>query len=636
MADQSGRGARPGADGQIFTVRHYSILSDIIYYIKYYKTYEPVVLIFSAAEIVLGAVIPLIGIYLPKITIDLVVEGAAVRRVLLALGLFTLMMTLVRTVHAGASGGKYHYYNNQRGNQAGLLFLKSLRVPYPYTEAGAVKRAYWSAVEAFNMGDWSASSRIVAGTVGIIVNILCFVLYSGVIGMLNFWLILGLVGLAFLNYLADLGQIRYQESLREEMAETNKHYFCVRNSMGNVNGAKDIRIFGMNRWLIALRDMVITDKRRVNWKIYKKRSFYEKIGFLLAFIRDLGAYGFLLHQSLSGAVSAGEFVLYFGAITGFSGFVIGIMNSLSELRAASNAADYLRTYMELPEEELHSGTRHISELCMPIEIRFEDVSFSYPEAGGDGAKEEGCGGAEASPVFERLNLTVRAGEKIAIVGVNGAGKTTFVKLLCGLYDPDEGRILLNGIDRNEFPREELYQLFSVVFQETLILPFTVGENLTLQRAADMDEARAWKALEKAGLKPVFEERGIGLNDYMTKAITKHGVEFSGGQKQRFLLARALYKDAPILVLDEPTAALDAIAESEVYEAYNQYSEGKTSVFISHRLASTRFSDRIILFEGGKNVETGTHEELLRADGKYAKMYRIQSNYYEGEANGDGQ
>lgn len=152
----------------------------------------------------------------------------------------------------------------------------------------------------------------------------------------------------------------------------------------------------------------------------------------------------------------------------------------------------------------------------------------------------------------------------------------------------------------------------------------------------MDEARAWKALEKAGLKPVFEERGIGLNDYMTKAITKHGVEFSGGQKQRFLLARALYKDAPILVLDEPTAALDAIAESEVYEAYNQYSEGKTSVFISHRLASTRFSDRIILFEGGKNVETGTHEELLRADGKYAEMYRIQSNYYEGEANGDGQ
>lgn len=236
-------------------------------------------------------------------------------------------------------------------------------------------------------------------------------------------------------------------------------------------------------------------------------------------------------------------------------------------------------------------------------------------------------GLEENRIFDHLNLTIHAGEKIALVGVNGAGKTTLVKLLCGMYDPDEGQILLNGIDRNEFPREELYKLFSIVFQETLILPFTVGENLSMNRIEQVDEARAWDCLNKAGLGGFFREQGIGIRRYMTKQLMKDGLELSGGQKQRFLLARALYKDAPILVLDEPTAALDPIAESQVYDSYQRYTDGKTAIFISHRLASTRFSDRIVLIEDGKILETGSHEELVRAAGSYAKMFELQSSYY---------
>lgn len=515
--------------------KHYSIFSDIVYFIKYFHKYEPILLLLCAAEIVLGTFIPLIGIYLPKITLDLVIQGANVWHAMMVLGLFTLMMISVRAVHALASAGKYHLYNSQRVNQVGLLFLKSLRIPYPYTESGDMKKVYWKAFESLQWGDWSASSRMVTGTVGITVNILCFLLYSGVIGMLNVWLLICLTVLAFLNYLINLGQIRYEESLRDEKAQANKHYYCVLNSMGNVMGAKDIRIFGMSHWLICLRDIVLDENRRVNWKIFKKRSLYEKLGFLLSFARDMGAYGFLLWRAFLGTVSASEFVLYFGAVTGFSGFVTSIMNNLSELREAANSADYLRTYMELPEEKLHSGTRHIEELDMPIEIKFDNVSFSYRDAGED--MEENDGEEEASPIFEHLNLTIHAGEKIALVGVNGAGKTTFVKLLCGMYDPDEGKILINGIDRNEFPREELYQLFSVVFQEQLILPFTVGENLTLQKEDTVDTERAWDALEKAGLKSVFEEKGVHLDSFMTKRLVKDGVELSGGQQQRFMLAR---------------------------------------------------------------------------------------------------
>ena len=621
-----------------FVPKHYSIMSDILYFIRHFRKYEPMVLFFSTLEILLGALVPLLAIWLPKITVDLVVQGATVTRAVEVLGLFTLLMIFVQMISTISVSGKYHLYNMQRANQIGLLFLKSLRVPYSYTESGEIKKLYWKAHDALAMGDWSASSRMVTGTVGITVNILCFVLYSTVIGTLNGWMLLCLIGLAFVNYLVNMGRIRYEESLREDITQANKRYYCVSNSMGHVKGAKDIRIFGMSHWLIRLRDMVIGEQRILNQKLFRKRSFYEKIGFLLSFGRDVGAYGFLLYQALGGRVSAGEFVLYFGAITGFSGFVLSIMNSLSDLRAAANSTDYLRAYMELPEEDVSTGDRHIRDLIMPLEITFADVSFSYPDAmeeGDDGEEEENKTevetGNQGRVIFEHLNLTIHAGEKIALVGVNGAGKTTLVKLLCGMYDPDDGKILLNGIDRNEFPKEELYQLFSVVFQEPLILPFTIGENIIMDKADRIDEKRAWEALDKAGLKTVFEEKKIGLDTYMTKTLMDRGVELSGGQQQRFLLARALYKDAPVLVLDEPTAALDPIAEREVYENYNKYSGGKTAIFISHRLASTRFSDRIVMLEEGKIIETGTHDELLEQNGAYAEMFQIQSNYYEKEA-----
>ena len=199
-----------------------------------------------------------------------------------------------------------------------------------------------------------------------------------------------------------------------------------------------------------------------------------------------------------------------------------------------------------------------------------------------------------------------------------------------LYDPDEGQILINGVDRRMFSKEAYHALYSVVFQETLLLPFTVGENLAMRPAEEVDARRAWEALEKAGVASILHARGADLSTLMLKKVSEQGLELSGGEAQRFLLARALYKDGPVLVLDEPTAALDAIAESQVYEQYQRYSEGKTAVFISHRLASTRFSDRIVLLDQGRIVESGTHEELMVRGGAYAHMYEVQSRYYEEE------
>ena len=368
----------------------------------------------------------------------------------------------------------------------------------------------------------------------------------------------------------------------------------------------------------------------------------------------------------TGRIRSGDFVLYFGAVTGFSGFVTGMLYQVGDLKSARNATDYFRAYMALPEEvseeesmgaaafdiqgndtggticDRHGGNKLIEAVkagkisqgkddqatdaakgSTAPGIVFEDVSFAYKK----GDKTPG------EKILDHFNLTIMPGEKLALVGVNGAGKTTLVKLLCGRYQPDSGRILVNGRSLEKMKAGEWYQMLSVVFQEQLVLPITMAENLSLQRREETDDERAWAALEKAGLSETFARQKLTLDTFMKKTISRKGIELSGGQQQRLMLARALYKDAPLLVLDEPTAALDPIAESEVYESYLRHSKGKTAIFISHRLASTRFSYRIILLDHGQILEEGTHEQLMELGGAYARMYQVQSSYYEKESAG---
>jgi len=259
----------------------------------------------------------------------------------------------------------------------------------------------------------------------------------------------------------------------------------------------------------------------------------------------------------------------------------------------------------------------LSSLDSTISISFRNVDFSYTE--------------DSGKVLDNFNLEIKAGEKIALVGVNGAGKTTIVKLLCGFYTPDSGEILINDINIKNFGKTDLYKLFSAVFQDIVILPFTIGENVSMMVTDFSDKEKIIKSLETAGLLEAVKKYSGDIATYMTRELDENGVMLSGGQQQKLLMARALYKDAPILILDEPTAALDPIAESETYEMFHNISKSKTALYISHRLASTRFCDRIIFLKDGKIAEVGSHAELLRKDGEYAKMFEIQSHYYKKEA-----
>lgn len=608
-------------------VERHSIPGNILFWLGIYWKWAPGVVLLGALELVLGALVPLVGIYLPKLVLDLLAGHVTAAALIRVLGLWGLMAAVLYGVKGGLNG-KYFVQNSVRSYLMPELFLKSLRVSYEIPESEWGKKAYQEALGVAAGGDWCASTRTFDGTLAILQSILCFVLYSTVLGVLSPWIVLGLVALSMLNILVIEKGLRFEDSMREREAVHGRHWNYILSAMGNMTAAKDVRIFGMHSWLGSIRDRVVGEMEEDKKAYQRLHNWQQVMNGLIGLARDVAAYGCLIYSVSTGRIGVSDFVLYFGAVTGFSGFVTGILYQVGDLKSARNATDYFRAYMALPEEVSGEEEKSMGQAGQesPVgtgapEIVFEDVSFAYK-------KEDGTSG---EMVLEHFNLTIASGEKLALVGVNGAGKTTLVKLLCGLYQPDQGRILINGRSRKEMTPGEWYRMLSVVFQEQLILPITIAENLSLQRREETDDERAWAALEKAGLSETFARQKLTLDTFMEKTISRRGIEFSGGQQQRLMLARALYKDAPLLVLDEPTAALDPIAESEVYESYLRHSEGKTAVFISHRLASTRFSDRIILLDRGRIQEEGTHEQLMELGGAYAHMYQVQSSYYEKEA-----
>lgn len=643
-------------------VRH-SIPSNILFWLKIYWKWEPGVVLLAALELILGALVPLVGIYLPKLVLDMLAGHVTAAVLIRTLGLWGLLAAALYGVSGGLRG-KYYVQNSVRSYLMPELFLKSLRVSYEIPESEWGKKAYQEALGVASGGDWSASIRTFDGTLAILQNILCFALYSTVLGVLNPWVVLVLMALSMLNILVIEKGLRFEDSMREREARHGRHWNYILSAMGNMTAAKDVRIFGMHPWLGGIRDRAVTEMEEDKKAYQRLHNWQQAMNGLIGLVRDVAAYGYLIYSVSTGQIGVSDFVLYFGAVTGFSGFVTGMLYQVGDLKSARNATDYFRAYMALPEEVSeeesiravtpdaqrnqtgamtcgeHGGQKPMASVKAGENFQgtdgraayagqrfpapgivFEDVGFAYK-------KEDGTPGEK---VLDHFNLTIAPGEKLALVGVNGAGKTTLVKLLCGLYQPDQGRILVNGRSRSEMESEEWYQMLSVVFQEQLVLPITIAENLSLQRREETDDERAWAALEKAGLSETFARQKLTLDTFMKKTISRKGIELSGGQQQRLMLARALYKDAPLLVLDEPTAALDPIAESEVYESYLQHSRGKTAIFISHRLASTRFSDRIILLDHGQIQEEGTHEQLMKLGGAYAHMYQVQSSYYEKEA-----
>lgn len=414
-------------------------------------------------------------------------------------------------------------------------------------------------------------------------------------------------------YVCSLRTNKWSYDHRQEGAALGQKMSYIRQTAGDRGALKDIQIFGMSSWLRQVHDAVLKLFRDFQLREQRVRLLGDLAEVALTFLRNGAAYGYLLALALGEGLSVSEFLLYFTAVGNFTTWVTGILKGFGELHQFSLELSSVRGYIEAPEPFRMEGGKAIEpDTSLPYTLELRDVSFRYP-------------GAEKD-TLSHIDLTVRPGEKLAIVGLNGAGKTTLMKLCCGLLDPTGGQVLLNGEDIRDFNRRDYYRLFSTVFQDFSVFDTTFADNVT-QVPESPDTAGMEDAVKRAGLWEKYQSLPQGGATHIGQGIYEDGLLLSGRELQRLMLARALYKDAPFVVLDEPTAALDPVAEMEVYENFDKIVGDKTAVYISHRLSSCRFCDDIAVFDHGHIVQQGSHDALVEAPGKYQELWHAQAQYY---------
>lgn len=580
---------------------------------------EKKVLVLSLLSATLAVALNLVNLYVTPTILSAVERKALISELLLTIIIFTVSIMFLSAASAYVNSNTLFGRISVRMELVNLLNKKAATTSYPNVDdetfSGLLAKAGKVVDSNANAGEavWTTLTTLTT-------NILGFFIYVSLLTAVQPFLILVILVTTVISYFISNYVNGYGYRHREEEADYIKKMHYISSCASDWNAAKDIRIFGLRFWLEELLNKAMAAYMAFNKKVQGIYIWARFVDIILTFLRSGIAYAYLIGLVISGELTVSEFLLFFTAVSGFTAWVTGILSGFITLHRQSLDLSIVRECLEYPEpfkfedgEELHMKEND-------YEIKLENVSFRYP-------------GAEKD-TLTNINLTLHPGEKLAVVGVNGVGKTTLINLICGFYDPTEGRVLLNGRDIRHYNRRDYYKMFSAVFQNFSLLAGTIAVNVA-QNDVEIDMDRVKECVEKAGLRKKIESLPNTYDTCLDRNIYRDAVMLSGGETQCLMLARALYKNAPFIVLDEPTAALDPIAESDIYQKYNEMTAGKSSVYISHRLASTRFCDRIILIDNGGIGEEGTHEELLKLGGEYARLYEVQSKYYrEGEESGE--
>lgn len=439
-------------------------------------------------------------------------------------------------------------------------------------------------------------------------------------GFLNHWL--GGVVFLLLFAVPVIYQIRSAAKMHqiffrldeEAQKPENEFWVLTEKCCMQYPKGKDIRLFHME-------NCVLEKMREAGERIagiyqagFQKNRSLEAVGTFLTWTFHVFVYLFVGLKAICGAFGVGSILRYTGTVSQLGRGMTLLFDTLRDFVQNLQYVDEFFAYQDMPNRTAEGKLPVTQAIRDDYVFTFHDVTFTYPGA--------------ASPSLVHINCTFKKGEKLAVVGRNGSGKTTFIKLLCRLYDPQEGEILLNGVDIRQYRYEEYLEFFSSVFQDYMIFAFRLGENVASE--SDYDEARVTQALRDAGFGERLDSLEKGLDTQLFQFFSEDGVELSGGESQKVAIARCLYKDAPYVILDEPTAALDPVAEADIYQRMNQFTRDKGAIYISHRLSSCHFCDRILVFENGRIVEQGTHEALLQAGGQYQKLWHAQAQYYAEE------
>ncbi len=500
----------------------------------------------------------------------------------------------------------------------GKLFNKAIYTDYQNIELQKNQKIMGKACNSIG-SNWNGPEQLMNMTIDMLVTILGIGTYGAFILTIDWKILIIILAMFVVDTVLRTFAIKYSDKHREESSEIwrKKNYVFTKST--NISAGKDIRIYQLQKWFNTLLDDCIKRRRDYDARIQIRWYWPTVADCIFNFARDFLAYAILIKRVLDGQMDVATFTLYLGLIASFSNWIYSLASNFSEIKKSSHELNDFFDFINLPDRnsspvvESVENTDDVKIIEEAPEIEFRNVEFTY-----DGAEK---------PTLKNLNFTIRAGEKIALVGNNGAGKTTIVKMLTGLYKQTGGDILVNGKTIDEIGLKNYQDAISVLFQDTSPLAFSIEENVSSTEIENTDNSKVWDSLKKAGLDKKVNELKNKEKTYITQNLDDEGVLLSGGETQKLLLAKAIYKNGSFLILDEPTSALDPLAESKIYEEYNEMAGGKTAVFISHRLASTKFCDKIMFLENGQIAESGTHDELMKKGGKYKEIFDIQSQYY---------
>ena len=593
-----------------------SVLSNIAYMFRKHWRIQKLTVFCFCMTVILQVALPFIGLLMPKLVIDQIENQANPMTFITVIGLTALLLIVITAVsrfthlitHGAAACLSFYDELHQ-------LAKKQMSMDYELLEHPEVDTMYEKAYQGMR-NNYTEPNNIPQYVVGTLTNLFGLILYAGVITMIHPMIILLLAVSAIINWVFQSTARKYFLKNRESLSKSTGKIEHMQNTLLQPDGAKDIRMYGMLDWLMGTKNRFINDARNIKNEINNRNIRAALVESFLVLIRDGFAYAYLIYMLLADRITLSNFVFVFGVIGGFAVWTTGLVSQARKLLQASLEMDDVRAFYAIKDK---SNKGHGAAVCldkMPG-IYLSDVSYVYPN--------------NESPTLEQININIKPGERIAIVGSNGAGKTTLIKLICGLYQVKTGKVEIDGVCSADFNRDEYFTMFSVVFQDIHMLAESIAQNISQAPEEFTDYTRVNACLRRAGLYEKVQELPQKEHTMMVKSIHQDAIALSGGEMQKLALARALYKDAPIIILDEPTAALDPIAESEIYNQYAMLTHGKTSIYISHRLASTRFCDRILFIDDHRIVEEGSHDDLMAQKGKYAEMFQIQSQYYRNES-----
>ncbi|MGE5654346.1 MAG: ABC transporter ATP-binding protein [Bacillota bacterium] len=600
----------------------YGMWSNAVYMIRLAWRTEKSVIWLCLIQAALAVATSLLGLFIVPTVLATIEAAAPLAKLLSTIAAFALTLMLVGAATAYVGANTLFGRVAVRGALVSQIHDKFSQTSFPNTtNPSFLKRLEKSQMAVQDNSQateavWKTLTELMQNGAG-------FIIYLALLASLDPLIIIITLATTVVGYFITKEINNWGYRHREEAAGYSHRMNYASSKAGDHTFAKDIRIFGMQNWLENVYSSTLNLYQAFCVRREKVYIWANVIDVVLALVRNGIAYTYLITLTLRKDLGAAQFLLHFTAVGGFTTWVSGILAGLTTLHKQSLDLSTVREFLESEEcFKFEDGETLQPDPTKAYEIELRNVAFRYPGADHD--------------TLHGINLTIKAGEKLAIVGLNGAGKTTLIKLICGFYDPSSGQVLLNGRDIKAYNRRDYYRHFSAVFQQFSLLASTITGNVA-QATEGIDMAKVQACVEKAGLKRKVESLPDGYGTHLGKQVFEDAPELSGGELQRLMLARALYKDAPMIVLDEPTAALDPIAESDIYQRYNELTEGRTSIYISHRLASTRFCDRILFVEDGVIKEEGTHAALLGQGGRYADLFAIQSRYYrEGGGENDEQ